>query len=67
MACYILITAYSILLFMNPSNFVAVILKVLLVNLLAALNFANVFKNKNYYYYYYYYNHLTASFPGQPG
>jgi len=27
--------------------FVAVILKVLLVNLLAALNFANVFKNKN--------------------
>jgi len=26
---------------MNPSNFVAVILKVLLVNLLAALNFAN--------------------------
>ena len=26
---------------------VAVILKVLLVNLLAALNFANVFKNKN--------------------
>ena len=36
---YILI----ILLFMNPLNFVAVILKVLLVNLLAALNFANVF------------------------
>jgi len=32
---------------MNPLNFVAVILKVLLVNLLAALNFANVFKNKN--------------------
>jgi len=31
---------------MNPLNFVAVILKVLLVNLLAALNFANVFKNK---------------------
>jgi len=28
---------------MNPLNFVAVILKVLLVNLLAALNFANVF------------------------
>jgi len=28
---------------MNPSNFVAVILKVLFVNLLAALNFANVF------------------------
>jgi len=27
-------------------NFVAVILKVLLVNLLAALNFANVFVNK---------------------
>jgi len=26
--------------------FVAIILKVLLVNLLAALNFANVFKNK---------------------
>jgi len=32
---------------MNPLNFVAVILKVLLVNLLAALNFANIFKNKN--------------------
>jgi len=32
---------------MNPLNFVAVILKVLLVNLLSALNFANVFlKNK---------------------
>jgi len=37
---------------MNPLNFVgliyfvAVILKMLLVNLLAALNFANVFKNK---------------------
>jgi len=31
---------------MNPLNFVAVILKVLLVNLLAALNFANFFKNK---------------------
>ena len=47
----ILITGYSILLFMNPLNFighfVAVFLKVLLVNLLAALNFANVFKNKN--------------------
>jgi len=28
---------------MNPLNFVAVILKVLLVNLLAALNFVNVF------------------------
>jgi len=28
---------------MNPSNIVAVILKVLLINLLAALNFANVF------------------------
>ena len=28
---------------MNPLNFVAVILKVLLVNLLAALNVANVF------------------------
>jgi len=27
--------------------FVVVLLKVLLVNLLAALNFANVFKNKN--------------------
>ena len=40
---YILITGCSILLFMNPLNFVAVILKVLLVNLLAALNFANVF------------------------
>ena len=47
MVSYILITGYSILLFMNPLNFVAVILKVLLVNLLAALNFANVFKNKN--------------------
>ena len=42
----ILINGYSILLFMNPLNFVAVILKVLLVNLLAALNLANVFKNK---------------------
>jgi len=31
---------------MNPLNFIAVMLKVLLVNLLAALNFANVFKNK---------------------
>jgi len=31
---------------MTPLNFVVVILKVLLVNLLAALNFANVFKNK---------------------
>jgi len=40
---YILITGYSILLFMNPLNFVAVILKVLLVNMLVALNFANVF------------------------
>jgi len=46
MVSYILITEYSILLFMNPLNFVAVILKVLLVNLLAALNFANVFLNK---------------------
>ena len=49
MVSYILIrpTGYSILLFMNPLNFVAVILKVLLVNLLTALNFANVFlKNK---------------------
>ena len=43
MVSYILITGYSILLLMNPLNFVAVILKVLLVNLLAALNFANVF------------------------
>ena len=43
---YILITGYSILLFINPLNFVAVILKVLLANLLAALNFANVFLNK---------------------
>ena len=43
MVSYILITGYSILLFMNLLNFVAVILKVLLVNLLAALNFANVF------------------------
>ena len=40
---YILIIGYSILLFMNPLNFVDVILKVLLVNLLAALNSANVF------------------------
>jgi len=39
MVFYILITGYSILLFMNPLNFV----EVLLVNLLAALNFANVF------------------------
>ena len=46
MVSYILITGYSILLFMNPLNFVAVILKVLLVNLLAALNFANVWKIK---------------------
>ena len=46
MVSYILVTGYSILLFMNSLNFVAVILKVLLVNLLAALNFANVFKNK---------------------
>jgi len=40
MVFYILITGYRILLFMNPLNFVAVILKVLLVNLLAALDFA---------------------------
>ena len=46
MVSYIPITGYSILLFMNPLNFVAVILKVLLVNLLAALDFANVFLNK---------------------
>jgi len=31
---------------MNPLNFDAVNLKVLLVNLLAALNFSNVFSNK---------------------
>jgi len=31
---------------MNPCNLVAVILKVLLVNLLAALNFANVLKKR---------------------
>jgi len=31
---------------MNSSNFIAVILKVLLVNLLTALNFANVFLKK---------------------
>ena len=43
MVSYVLITGYSILLFMNALNFVAVILKVLLDNLLAALNFANVF------------------------
>ena len=47
MVSYILITGYSFPLFMNPLNFVAVILKVLLVNLFAALNFANVFLNKN--------------------
>jgi len=46
MVSYILITGYSILLFINPLNFVAVILKVLLVNLLAALTFAKVFKKK---------------------
>jgi len=39
----ILVTGYSILLFLN---FVAVILRVLHVNLLAALNFVNAFKNK---------------------
>ena len=33
MVSYILITGYSILLFMNPLKFVAVIVKVLLVNL----------------------------------
>jgi len=43
MVSYFLITGDSILLLMNPLNFVAVTLKVLLVNLLAALNFANVF------------------------
>ena len=49
MVSYILVrpTGYSILLFMNPLNFVAVILKVLLVNLLTVLNFANVFFKKN--------------------
>jgi len=31
---------------MDPLNFFAVILKVFLVNLFAALDFANVFKNK---------------------
>jgi len=47
MVSYILITGCNILLFINPSVYVvAVILKVLLVNLLAALNFANVFKIK---------------------
>ena len=59
---------------------VSVILKVLLVNLLAALGFANFYKIKNvrkikktltrFYVYartYYHYYHLTASFPGQPG
>jgi len=46
MVSYILITGYSILLFMNALNFAAVILKVLVVNLLAALNFDNVFWNK---------------------
>ena len=44
MVSYILITGHSILLFMNPLNVVDVILKLLLVNLFAALNFANVFK-----------------------
>jgi len=44
MVSYILVTGYSILLFMNPLNVVAVILKVFLVNLLAALNFAHVFQ-----------------------
>ena len=45
MVSYILITGCSILLvlLMNPLNFVAVILKVLLVNLLDVLNFANFF------------------------
>ena len=43
MVSCILVTRYSILLFMNRLNFVAVTLKVLLVNLLAGLNFANVF------------------------
>jgi len=51
MVSYIQITGYSILLFMNPLNFighfVAVILKVLLVNLLAALNFENKKTLKN--------------------
>ena len=37
------LTLLDTVLFMNPLNFVAVILKVLLVNLLAALNFANFF------------------------
>jgi len=37
---------YSVIYEPIPLNFVVVILKVLLVNLLAALNFANVFKNK---------------------
>ena len=36
MVSYILITGYSILLFMNPLNFFAVILKVLLANLYSA-------------------------------
>jgi len=48
MVSYILITGYSILLFLNELNFVAVILKVLRVNLLAALNFANVFKKSTF-------------------
>ena len=46
MVSKILVTGYSILLFMNPLNFTAVILKVFLINLLAALNFADVFKNR---------------------
>ena len=43
MVSCIVITEHSILLFMNQLNFVAVILKVLLVHSLATLNFANVF------------------------
>jgi len=46
MVSYILITGYSILLFTNPLNFVAVVLKLLLVNLLAALpTFLKIKKN----------------------
>ena len=44
---YILITGYSIPLFMNPLNFVAVILKVLVVKLFDALNFVNVLKKRS--------------------
>jgi len=47
MVSYILLTGYSILLFMNPLNFVAVILKVLLVIICLPLwTLSTFFKNK---------------------